>query len=503
MAGIGFELKKLFAGHGIIKKMRAYTYASIISAGTMMLTFVLLILVQRLADVFGAVRSDLESLIVMMVYAMGGSLILSSGMQLLLSRFVADQVFLESYERIIPSLFGGSLMLIIPGGIAFGLLLSTAHELPVLDRVLNWCLFIVLIPVWLQMSYITSVKDYQRILLGFGAGLLTTALLTWLLLSSGVHIRTAVLFSLFCGYGVMMSLYMRVLMRYFPPGKGSIFYFTAWIGKYPDYLVTGFCLLAGAYVHMIAMWFSPLGDSIYRVFLHSGAHDSAVFYAFLVAVPSSVNFVVSVEVTFYEKYKQYFSAVSDGGTLSAINIARSQMSSTLRQEVYKLSMIQAFFMVLYAVIMRYYLITIGFTHDMVSMFQVMVVGYSAYAVGNCLVQLLLYFNDRKGALALATGFFCTNLVISLLTIHGPSLFYDLGLFAGGGVLYIGGVLRLFSYVDKIDYHVFCEEPLLQKDKLGMWHRFSEKFDHHAMERVEPKPEGEETQDDNNANETPA
>ena len=30
MAGIGFELKKLFAGRGMIMKIRAYAYASIV-----------------------------------------------------------------------------------------------------------------------------------------------------------------------------------------------------------------------------------------------------------------------------------------------------------------------------------------------------------------------------------------------------------------------------------------------------------------------------------------
>ena len=34
MAGIGFELKKLFVGSGVIRKMRAYAYAAVICSGT-------------------------------------------------------------------------------------------------------------------------------------------------------------------------------------------------------------------------------------------------------------------------------------------------------------------------------------------------------------------------------------------------------------------------------------------------------------------------------------
>lgn len=49
--------------------------------------------------------------------------------------------------------------------------------------------------------------------------------------------------------------------------------------------------------------------------------------------------------------------------------------------------------------MRYFLSGIGFTSDMITMFQVMSIGYSAYALGNSLLLLLLYFNDRRGAFA--------------------------------------------------------------------------------------------------------
>lgn len=483
MAGIGFELKKLFVGRGAIRKLRAYAYASIICAGTMMLAFILLICVQQLAKAYGAPQRTSELLIVLMVYALGGSLLLSSIFQMLLSRFVADQIYEGAVERVMPSMMGGTVALMIPGGLIYGAFLLRAVEVPVLDRVLNWALFMELIVVWLQMSYITAVHDYKKILLGFTLGVLTTVGLTWILLATGVRIITSIMIALLCGYGVMLALFMRALLGYFPVGKGSLFYFIAWIGKYPDLILIGIFNMVGAYVHLIVMWFSPLGETLYGVFRHAPGHDAAAFYAFLVTLPSSINFIVSIEVKFYDRYRRYFSAVTGGGTLAEISIARDDMLAMLRLEVFKLAQIQVFAMIIYAVLMRYFLETIGFTRDMISMYQMMCVGYGAYAIGNSLVLLHLYFNDRKSALLTSGVFFATNLVISLLTRNGPSLYYDMGLLIGGIAMYVIGMICLLRYVKEIDYHVFCGQPVLAVQKKTRWEAWADKLDNAANRRA--------------------
>ena len=124
MAGIGFELKKLFAGRGMIMKIRAYAYASIVCSGTMLLAIVLLLGVQSIANVSGVSEVERERLVVMMVYAMLLSLLLTSGLQMLLSRYVADQLYQDSPERVLPSLFGASLLIMVPGGVLYALFLA-------------------------------------------------------------------------------------------------------------------------------------------------------------------------------------------------------------------------------------------------------------------------------------------------------------------------------------------------------------------------------------------
>jgi len=468
MAGIGFELKKLFVGGGAIRKARAYAYASIVCAGTMLLAMVLLIGIQRLALLSGVNERQREALVAMVVYAMLFSMLLAAILQTLISRYVSDMIYRDTPDRVIPSLIGASLLLMVPGGIAYGILLLLSPEIPAVDRALNWVLFMELIPVWLQMAYITAVKDYRRILRVFAAGVLAALVLGAALILSGQKTETPLLAVLVVGYGVMLTGFMRVLLRYFPSGSGSAFAFIEWFSRTPQLALVGFFGMAGVFVHLIVMWFGPLGESVTGLFRHAPTYDPAAFYAYLVTLPASVNFVVSVEVNFYREYRRYFDAVNGGGTLSEISEARGSMFAMMRQEFFRLARFQVYFMVPYAVLMPYFLSTIGFTADMILLFQIMCVGYSAYAIGNSAMLLQLYFNDLNGALMTSAAFFAVNWAVSAWTLHGPPLYYGIGLVAGGVAMYLTSLPRLFGYVRNIDFHVFCEQPVLATEKAGRW-----------------------------------
>ena len=170
LAGIGFELKKLFVGRGVIRKVRAYAYAAVICSGTMLLAILLLLGIQLIANHYGLGEHMLEVLVITMVYALFLSMMMTSGFQMFLSRYVADMMYQNNLGRVLPSLLGASLVLMIPGGVLYGFIVSTAEELTLFQKILNWTLFMELIPVWLLMSYITAAKDYRAILTAFLLG---------------------------------------------------------------------------------------------------------------------------------------------------------------------------------------------------------------------------------------------------------------------------------------------------------------------------------------------
>ena len=482
MAGIGFELKKLFVGNGIIRKMRAYAYAAVICSGTMILAILLLLGIQGLAKHFGMTEHLREVMVSTMVHALLLSMVLSSTMQMYLSRYVADMMYQNQLEKVMPSLFGAVLVLMLPGGLFYALMIATASELTLIQKLLNWMLFIELIPVWLLMAYITAAKDYKAIVLTFLLGVVMALAGGPILHLLGMDTLTALMTGLSFGYGIIMVGMLRVLLKYFPHSRYSLFGFVAWFSQTPDLLLPGFLSMSGAFVHILIMWFSPLGSAVTGVFRQAPLFDSPAFYAYLVTLPTNINFIISVEVNFYTAYREYFSAITDGGTMAQIQLARTRMSRSLWQEVTNLIVVQIFFMVAYMLLMQYALVLIGFTTDMMHMFRIMCIGYSLYCIGTSLMMLQLYFNDRYGAMATAAAFFLGNLAGTLASLRLGSLFYGIGVITGGLAMYAATLPRLAHYVHRIDYNVYCSQPVFTEIAHDRWKELAERMEKRAAKR---------------------
>lgn len=60
---------------------------------------------------------------------------------------------------------------------------------------------------------------------------------------------------------------------------------------------------------------------------------TAALIAFLTILITTVNFVVSVEVNFYPKYRNYYSLFNDGGTIKDIMQAGTEMLDVLNREL--------------------------------------------------------------------------------------------------------------------------------------------------------------------------
>ncbi len=486
MAGIGFELRKLFVGRGVVRKMRAYAYAGVICSGTMFLAIMLLMGVQELAKAFGAPEHERELLVATMVNALFLSMALTAAWQMLLSRYVADQVYQNRPDKVLPSLMGASVLLMIPGAVIYGGILLTVDALSTVQKLIAMTLFLELVPVWLEMTYITAAKDYTAVLKVFALGVGLALVLGVVLLSIGWSVVTSLLLALSTGYGVMLVGFMRVLLRYFPLGRGSLLGFLSHLSRTPDLLLSGFLSMAGAFAHIVLMWYSPLGMPVSGALRHAPTFDAAAFYAFLVTVPTNINFIVSVEVNFYTKYRQYFDAITLGASVGRIAQARDAMRMELKQELSKLCQVQVFFATIYVVVMRYLLAAIGFTSDMIAMFQVMSIGYSAYAIGNCVMLLQLYFNDRGGAMITSATFFAVNVVVTLWTLQAKPLFYGMGIAAGGIAMYAVSIPQLLTYVKRIDYHVFCSQPVVNDPRIGKWARLATWLDTRAERAAKPR-----------------
>ena len=91
---------------GLAATARAYGYAGIICAGPMILGIVLLLGIMFLCNQTGGTRFERELLICMVTYSLLASLTVTSFLSMVVTRFLADMLYEEKLEAILPSFSG-------------------------------------------------------------------------------------------------------------------------------------------------------------------------------------------------------------------------------------------------------------------------------------------------------------------------------------------------------------------------------------------------------------
>lgn len=108
MAGIGFELKKLFQKRGLAATAKAYGYAGVICTGPMLLGIVLLVGIAFICDHTGATRHNRELLNCMITYTLLASLTVTSFFSMVVTRYIADMLYEERHEAVLSSFWGST-----------------------------------------------------------------------------------------------------------------------------------------------------------------------------------------------------------------------------------------------------------------------------------------------------------------------------------------------------------------------------------------------------------
>ena len=426
MAGIGFELKKLFSRRGLFASFRAYGYAGIICTGPMLLGIVLLLGVMFLCDRTGASKQSRELLVCMITYTLLASLTVTSFLSMVVTRFIADMLYEEKNEAVLSSFWGSTGLMLIAGGILYGIFLIFSG-VGLIDKFLCFGLFGELIVTWNAMSYLTAIKDYRGIVL---------------------------------------------LYEYFPQSDISAFLFLRWADEFLPLAFTGLCINIGLFAHLVIMWAGPLGKQVKGLFYGAPSHDVPALIAFLTILITTVNFVVSVEVNFYPKYRNYYSLFNDGGTIKDIMQAGTEMLDVLNREL-KYTALKQLLTTALAIsvgesLLKY--LPLGFNDLMYGYFRTLCVGYGIYAVANTMLLLLLYFTDYRGALAASVIFAVGTSVFTVISLFCPQVYYGFGFLAGCVLFYFIVMIRLERYTRRLPYYILSIQPVVAEDKSGVFTR---------------------------------
>ena len=474
MAGIGFELKKLFRRKGLFATLRAYGYAGVITTGPMLLSVVLLLGMMFLCRLYGTPEQDQTVLICMITYTLLSSMMVTGFFSMAVTRYLADMLFLNQQKAIMPSFWGSNTIMLAVGCVLYGgfLLFSGAG---VFQCILCYILFGAMIVNWNSMSYLTAIKDYKGIMYSFLAAVAASFISGWLLLCLGVPVIEGLLGAVNVGYGVMLVWDISLLYGYFPRdsrNKETPFAYLKWVDRFWELTLTGFFINLGMFAHIVIIWFSKIGVRVKGLFYGAPYYDVPALMAFLTIMMTTVNFVVSVEVNFFEKYRNYYALYNDKGSYRDIKKAENEMLTVMWSELWYTAVKQVL-VTLLAVAFGSILLNrlpLGFNDLMHGYFRVLCIGYGFYAIGNTIVQILMYFTDYEGSLMAAASFAGTSFVLTAVLTRYNTAFYGFGFLLGSALYFLVALFRLNYFTRRLPYFLLCRQPIVSEDKRGMFTR---------------------------------
>lgn len=473
MAGIGFELKKVFAKKGALNAVKAYGYAAVICTGPMLLGILLLFGITGLCVLNGTDIHVRELLISMITYTMLSSTLITSFFSQVVTRFVADRLFSEDNDAVLPTFWGSIIVTMIIGSVVFGAFLLPSGA-SYSQALLCYTLFGELIIVWTAMNFLSAIKDYKSIFLSFFAAITVSLLTGALLLACKLPTIESLLFSVSLGYGVMLVWDVILLHRYFPKSKRSAFSFLKCMDSFLSLALSGLFMIVGMFSHLIIMWYSDIGTQAEGLFFGAPQYDVPALLAYMTSLITTINFVISVEVSFYPKYRNHYSLYNDGGTINNIKQSEHEMLGTLKTELFYAALKQLLFTILVIAVGVTLLerLPLGFDELMRGYFRTLCVAYGICAIGNMITLIQFYFTDYKGALIGTAVFTGTTILFTLLSLLLPNIYYGFGFLLSSLVFAVVAAIRLNYYTKRLPYYILSVQPLVNEEKIGFFTKIS-------------------------------
>lgn len=476
MAGIGFELKRLFNKRSIFSNFVGMLYSVFVTIGHMLLIILILIALNWIIRLRGVGYEDKEIFSCAILYAFIFPLILTSGPAMLISRYIADMMYNKNYSAIRPCMFGLLASTTLISGV-LGAVFYIISPLEILFKLSAYILYMEVGILFLLMVYISAIKEFKRIAYSFFLGTIVTVLLGFIFININIiKDITALLIAVDIGFLIIIVGLSSSIIIFFRQTDNKYFDFLKYIKLHPKLLLTNFFYSMGLYSHNFVFWiYSPLQTFAGRTYLYSTDYDMASFVAMLTILPVTVMFVVRTETVFYDYYKKYLITVTSG-TFLDIETARKDMMQALGQELLYVIEVQLIISLLMITLGTTVLPFMGLSWTSIDIFPFLAGGFYFSFLMFITITLLLYFNNQADAVKIAVLFFALNAMYSWLTVKLGKEYYGWGMIVAGLFSLAIGIERLTATLNRINYIVFCNQTLTPRKDITRFEKFVEILD---------------------------
>lgn len=465
MAGIGVRLHRIYSKNTITTNLLGFGYSTVITIAPMVLVIGAVMIMQLLLGFskLGYASRELYSCTVLYIFIF--SLLTASPFNAVLSKYMSDVIYNETYEDILPCYYVGLIMNIGLScllGIPFCIHEYLVGEVDLFFVFAGYCGYMALVLVFYSMLYLSICKDYKKISLFFLIGMAVTVVLSLILVYIfKMNVTGAMLVSLDVGFLVIGSLELALVTSYFRENSGKYREVLAYMRQHWMLMVTNTVYTLGLYVHNFVFWTTDMRMVVVKSFVSMTAYDMASCLAMFTNITASVLFISRVEMYFHERYKAYSEAVIGGRGID-IESAKQRMFSQLAEELMNLVRIQFIVSVVIFLICVVLLPQFGFGGMVMRIYPCLAAGFFILFVMYAAIIFQYYYNDMVGAVMTSLSFCLTTLAGSIIATHFSPIWYGLGLVAGSLMGWGVAYYRLRVMEKTLDIHIFCRGNIMKR-----------------------------------------
>ncbi len=452
MAGIGFELKKLTNHDNLMGVLHAYMSAGLAAAGPWLFT-ILAIAGITVLYAEGLSYSALIHFRIILVYNLAASLVLSAPVFMVVTRYIADGISQKNVTNVPSALLGCMVMMLmiqLPVALFF---YGYYFELPLSLRLSAMANLFLLSGVWLLGVFLMALKDFRTINWSYGIGMLIAVLMAqWLRVDYG---SVGMLNGFSAGIMIIVfSLTAKVFSEY-PYRYNSPFGMLVFFKRYYQLALGGLFYNLAIWVDKLIMWFAPERTKLLpSKMIFYPNYDSAMFLAYVTIVPAMAVFFLSVETSFFERYRRFYDDILDHKPLSRIKENGQKMLDSILYHARTFMVVQGSITFIAIVLAADILELVNFSFRQVGIFRLGTLGGMLHVLALFQMIILSYFDSRMRVMWLQLFFLISNIIFTYITMEMGFAYYGYGYFLSCALTFLLTSFVLYRFMVNLPYHAF-------------------------------------------------
>ena len=457
MAGIGFRLEKILSKNSYTNLLEGYTFSAVVTAGPMIFTIMSIGILGVLAEQH-LHRDDMLIFRTIIVYVYATTLILSSPIQMIFTRYMSDRIYFKDFQALVPAFVCVTLLAAFIHAVV-GYTAIYFLDLDFGTEISCVVLLVTVSTIWIAMNVLSAAKDFTWILYSFAIGsLVGTAIAYYLSIYFGLF---GILAGFTLGQIVLYTMLAAQIFTDFDYRKRVEFEILGYFKPFFTLSLISFFYNIGIWADKIVFWMNRDTSQQIHTFLRASyIYDMPIFVSYLFIVPALAMFTIKVETSFYINYKRYFIAISDKHPLASLEDKRKTITKDLRNSIGRITVMQATVTIIAIVLapLIYPYLKLAPTH--IAIFQITLVSTFLLALLLTLFIIILYFDLRTDALITSFIFASTNITFSMISIRLGFPFYGYGYFASCLLSLIVGFVLLNYRLGKLHYYTFATQRII-------------------------------------------